>query len=712
MWHGRVVRGASCCLALAACVLTAFRADAEPPEAPSPEVILLPVPLPLTGNRDNQVRGTILRQLDRLRGQPDRRGVLVLRFDAIDDDDASASDFGRALELARFLTSGRLDGVKTVAWLPEGARGHAVLVALACDTIAMPATATLGPANEREPVVDDAMRAAYREIAARRRTVPSAVAVGLIDPATRVLRVTTDGGSEFVVEAALAEVEERATVVATERLEPVPLVFTGRRARELGFVGLLASSPAELARGLGVAERSLAADPSLEGGWKGVQVSLAGGITPDAVSRVRTRIERAVNDGANFICLRITSAGGAPEQSLVLANWLAGLDPARVRTVAWVPTEARGDAALVALACDELVMQPTAVLGGEGAAAIDQPRADAIAVAWRAGVATLRDRSWSLPLATILPGITVRRAEQQGTGRIEYFSKEEIDARKDRDEWRLGGEVGTSPLVLSGRRAEELGLTAHVVDDLAGLRRAYGLDEAMGIVEPGWADELLAALASPSLAWLLLLIGGAGLYIELKTPGVGFGGFVAMVAFIVYFWSQYLNGTAGWLEVMLFLAGFVCVLAEIFVLPGFGVLGLGGGLLVIASLVLASQSFIVPANDYQLRQMQWSLFGILAAVAGVAALAAVIHRWLPSTPGLRMMLLEPPSPDPVDDADANALVGAEGVTTTRLAMAGKARIAGEVRDVSSDGMLIDPGVAVRVVEVRGGRLVVRPVTLA
>jgi len=430
------------------------------------------------------------------------------------------------------------------------------------------------------------------------------------------------------------------------------------------------------------------------------------------VSRVRTRIERAVNDGANFICLRITSAGGAPEQSLVLANWLAGLDPARVRTVAWVPTEARGDAALVALACDELVMQPTAVLGGEGAAAIDQPRADAIAVAWRAGVATLRDRSWSLPLATILPGITVRRAEQQGTGRIEYFSKEEIDARKDRDEWRLGGEVGTSPLVLSGRRAEELGLTAHVVDDLAGLRRAYGLDEAMGIVEPGWADELLAALASPSLAWLLLLIGGAGLYIELKTPGVGFGGFVAMVAFIVYFWSQYLNGTAGWLEVMLFLAGFVCVLAEIFVLPGFGVLGLGGGLLVIASLVLASQSFIVPANDYQLRQMQWSLFGILAAVAGVAALAAVIHRWLPSTPGLRMMLLEPPSPDPVDDADANALVGAEGVTTTRLAMAGKARIAGEVRDVSSDGMLIDPGVAVRVVEVRGGRLVVRPVTLA
>ncbi len=707
---GRVV----CGMALAACLVTTAVAAGELPEPePQPsDAILLPVPLPLTGSRDVQIRGTILRQLDRLRGQPNKRGVLVLRFDASAADDASASDFGRALELARFLTGGRLAGVKTVAWLPEGARGHAVLVALACDTIAMPAAVELGPANTHEPVVDDAMRAAYREIAARRRTVPPAVAVAFIDPGLRILRVTTDAGSEFVAEAELPAVRERAAVIANERLEPAPLALTGRRARELGFVNLLASSPAELARGLGVAERSLVADPSLDGGWKGVQVALTGGISPESVSRVRNRIDRAISDGANFICLRIDSAGGAPEQSLVLANWLAGLDQARVRTVAWVPREARGDAALVALACDELVMLPTAVIGGEGAAVIDERRADAITVAWRAGVAKLRDRPWSLPLASVLPGITVRRAEQQGTGRVEYFSKVELDERKDREEWRLGGEVGTGPLLLAGRRAEELGLTAHVVDDLAGFRSAYGLSDEMGIVETGWADELLSALASPSLAWLLLLIGGAGLYIELKTPGVGFGGFVAMVAFIVYFWSQYLNGTSGWLEVMLFLAGLICVLAEIFVLPGFGVLGLGGGFLVIASLVLASQSFVLPANAYQLRQMQWSLVGILGAFVGVAMLAMLVHRWLPSTPGLRMMLLEPPPPDVLGDAEVEALIGAEGITTTRLAMAGKARIAGEVRDVSSDGLLIEPGVVVQVVEVRGGRLIVHPVTHA
>ena len=707
---GRGVAGRICRWLVLGAAMVPFGGAAcgADPEAAT-ETVALSLRLPITGTRDELIRGAILRQLDRLERRLPERGLLVLRFDT-EAADAGASDFGRALDLARFLTSPRLAGVKTVAWLPDGATGHAVLAALACDEIVMAPEAVFGPAAEAGAAIDESMRAAYREIAARRRTLPPAVAVGMLDGGVEVLRVSTDAGEEFVTRDGLKAVRDRAAVVNVEPLGPSPVALAGRRARELGFVARLAGSTAELARGLGVDERRLSGDPSLEGGWKGVQVVLAGVIGPDAVARTRSRIERAVDDGANFVCLRIESAGGAPDQSLVLANWLAGLDPARVRTVAWVPTEARGDAALVALACDELVMRPTAALGGEGAAAIDERQAEPLVVAWRGGVAKLRDRSWSLPLATVVPGLVVSRAEQQGTGRIEYFSATELAERPDRDEWRLGAELAAGPLRLDGRRAQELGLAGHVVDDFAGLRKAYGLEGDVALSEPGWADELLDALASPGLAWILLLVGMAGLYIELKTPGIGFGGFVSMVAFIIYFWSQYLHGTSGWLEVMLFLAGIICVLAEIFVLPGFGVLGLGGGLLVIASLVLASQSFVVPMNDYQMRQMQWSLVGLLGATAGVGVLAMLIQRWLPATPGLRSVLLQPPAEPAFDDAESLAdLVGVEGTTTSRLAPAGKARIGGEVRDVTSDGTLVEPGSAVEVVAVRGGRLVVRPI---
>ena len=675
----------------------------------SPAVVSLTVPLPLSGNRDTQLRASILRQLEQLASQPDRRGLLVLQFTATNPEMAAESDFARSLALARFLTDPQLARVKTVAFLPKGASGHAVLVALACEEIVMAPDAVLGPANRAEPRVDEAMRVAYREIAARRRTVPPPLAVALVDPASQVVRVSTEGGEQIVPGEKLPELRQREQILRVEELGPSPLALTGRQGRELGVVRLLASSPRELAQALNIDLAGLTIDPSLERGWQAAVVSLTGPVTAPTVTRVQSQLDEALASGANFLCLEIDSPGGTPEQSLVLARWLAEQNAGKVRTVAYVPRQARGDAALIALACDELVMQDEAVLGGEGAAVISPRQAEALAVAWREAVADREARPWSLPLALVLPGYAVNRMVQRTSGQTEYFSEAERQARGDQDTWQVEAPLPAGPLALDAAEAEDYGLAEPSVESFGELASRYGLGDDISQIEPGWADRLLDALASPGLAWLLLLIGGAGLYIELQTPGLGFGGFISMVAFIVYFWSQYLHGTSGWLEVMLFLAGLVCLAAEIFVVPGIGVLGLGGGLLLIASLVLASQSFVVPGNAYQVRQVQWSLLGILAAGLGVGVFGVLVRRWLPSTPVLRHVLLTPPEPEAGQPEEPlEKLIGADGFTTTRLAPAGQAEVAGQVRDVWSEGMLIEPGTPIRVSAVRSGRVLVLP----
>ena len=100
----------------------------------------------------------------------------------------------------------------------------------------------------------------------------------------------------------------------------------------------------------------------------------------------------------------------------------------------------------------------------------------------------------------------------------------------------------------------------------------------------------------------------------------------------------------------------------------------------------------------------------LAAV-GVAVFGVLLRRWLPRAPVLRNVLLEPPpaDADAVDSDHLEELLGLEGTATTRLVPAGKARIGGRVHDVTSDGQLIEPGAAVRVVEVRGGRVLVKAI---
>ncbi len=280
-----------------------------------------------------------------------------------------SSDFGKAYDLANFIAS--LSGATTVAYIPQTIKGHTVLVALACEQIVMAEDAQIGEAGIDEETITPAKRSVYADIASRHRTVPADLALGMLDPELEVWEVETDVSREFVLSSRLEELRKEKTFEMPKR----PLIpageaglFTGREARALGFVTLLAADRNAVAKALGLPRDTLDEDPSLEGAWRAVRVQLRGKITDHAVSQTQRVIQDAIaRRDVNFICVWIDSPGGAPESSISLANFLAGLDPGQRRTVAYIPQEARSDAAFIALACDHIVMHPDAILGGVGA---------------------------------------------------------------------------------------------------------------------------------------------------------------------------------------------------------------------------------------------------------------------------------------------------------------------------------------------------------
>lgn len=683
--------------------------------------MLLRLTLPITPQTNRRVERFVTQVMEQARAE-NIRPVIVLELyvPSTRQDKGRGSTFGTALELARFLSGDALAGATTVAYIPQPIEGHAVLVATACDRIILGPDATIGAAGVDEKQIDSFLLAGYEEIASRRKTVPTEIALAMLDPARKLLEVTTEAGSEFTTPEGLETLKEKRSVSNPRVLVPAgePGVFTADQGRRLGFVSHIAPDVRGVARAMELPPESLKETFLPPEALRAARIDLRGVIDAAKIEQAKRSIQRAIEkEAANFICLWIDSPGGSPTDSLGLANFLAmDLPSDQIHVVAYIPEMARADAALVALAADEVVVGPDAVFGGPGTYAPSRAEIDHIQTTIRDSLSKAENRTWSLPVAIIDPELAVYRSTRLGVE--EYFSDAERESQPDAEQWDRGAEVTTPGTAFQavGEQAVDFRLADKTLDSFDAFKAEYGLQDDPALVEPSWADQVIEGLASPWIAMLLLMIGGAGIIAELHAPGTGIGGFIALVAFSLFFWSQFLGGTAAWLEIILFLLGLGCLALEIFVIPGFGIFGLGGGVLIIVSVVLACQTFILPRNAYQFTQLQNSLLILSGSSIGIILAAVFINRWLPKIPLVGGIMLSPPTEEEkvlIEHNEAMVdyewLLGAEGVTTTRLAPSGKARFEDhQIVDVIAEGQMLPPGTKVVVTEVHGNRVLVEP----
>ncbi len=275
------------------------------------------------------------------------------------------------------------------------------------------------------------------------------------------------------------------------------------------------------------------------------------------------------------------------------------------------------------------------------------------------------------------------------------------------------------PLQLDSSDAMALGLAVRVVNGRDQLFDSYNVKDKPRTAQATWVHRLANTLNQPMVSSLLLFIGLFMLILELKLPGVGLPAIISALAFLLFFWSHYLGGTADQLEILLFLVGLVCLALELFVFPGFAVFGISGILLILVSVIMASHTFIWPTQEYEYRQMGQTLMQVTGAIITVSVAAVIVGRYFPSLPLFRRMILVPepidgpqdPTVKPSTSGDPGLffLLGETGRTTTALKPTGKARFGEMLVDVTADGFFIEPERLVEVIEVRGQRVIVKKV---
>ena len=491
---------------------------------------------------------------------------------------------------------------------------------------------------------------------------------------------------------------------------------------------LVASSLVVVAQSEGVAQDAPVEKPY----ERAVLIRFEGPITPLLEHFVFRKLDLAKRRNADLVIIEINSPGGFIDSSFNMATRLRDLDWAD--TVAFVPREAISGAAIVALGCDEIIMASDARIGDAGAIfqgedalfryAPEKIRSD-LARRIR-DLAAAKGRPPGLAEAMVDMDLVVYHVRNQETEETTLMTDPEIEASDEPTDWiKLKPVIESREahfLELNGKRAVELGLASSNASSRRELKNQLHVGGNLLVLQPTAVDTVVTILNFRLVTGLLLVIAVVALLIEASSPGIGLGGLVSGLCFAIFFWSRFLGGTAGWLEVTLFAVGVAFLALELFVIPGFGVAGVSGFLLMLTSVLMASQHFVVPSTGRELNTTVNSLTVIVGSGIGVFSAVMAISYFRGSIPILSWMALTPPDSDEqrvakTDDkeqplsATSNrqfpVQVGDWGVAESPLRPAGRVRFQDEYVDVVSDGAFVNVGRQVRIIKISGNRVQVR-----
>ncbi len=399
------------------------------------------------------------------------------------------------------------------------------------------------------------------------------------------------------------------------------------------------------------------------------------GLSP-YVSRV---ISEAEKNNVDAIIFKINTFGGRVDAATQIKDAILS---SKIKTVAFVNNRAISAGALIALSCITIVMAPGSNFGA--ATVVDQ-------TGQKVGE---KYQSYM-------------RSEMRSTAEKNGRPTDIAQAMVDERIVIPGLSDSTQLVTLTSEEAVKYKMADTIISKLDDVLKYLNLGNAEVIdIRTNWAEDVVRFLSHPIISSILLMIGFFGLLAEIKTPGWGLPGTAGLIALALFFGSSYILQLASIIEILMFIVGIILIAVEIFVLPGFGVPGILGIILVFASIF-----FSLLGGDPFINFETISLAIIQLTIAIIAAIIMVflLAKYLPKTSAFsKLVLSESEKADQgfVSYPSETSLIGKTGKALTVLRPAGIAEIDGKKYDVIADNEYIEPGKVIKVIRVEGIKVVV------
>jgi len=397
-------------------------------------------------------------------------------------------------------------------------------------------------------------------------------------------------------------------------------------------------------------------------------------------------LEEARELGADLILIHMNTYGGMLESADSIRTAILN---SGIPFWVFIDNNAASAGALISIACDSIYMRKGASIG---AATVVNQTGEALPDKYQSymrammrATAEAKGRDPEIAQAMVDPRIVIPGIVD--SGRVLTFTTSEAMANG-----YCEGEAETVEEVLAQAGIRDYRI---VRQELSGM------------------DKIIGFLINPFISGILIMIIIGGIYFELQTPGIGFPSAAALLAALMYFAPLYLEGLAEHWEILLFIGGLILLAVEIFALPGFGVAGIGGIILIVGGLTLAMIDNIgFEPSTFPLKGVVRAFFTVIIS----SFLAIVLSFWLgqkmltsPRFFGhLALDTTQQRSEGYLAVAEEyRSLVGRSGTAYTILRPAGKVEVDGDILDATAETGYIDQGTPVEVVGYLNAQLIVR-----
>ena len=403
-------------------------------------------------------------------------------------------------------------------------------------------------------------------------------------------------------------------------------------------------------------------------------------------------ISEAENDKAEYIIFTIDTFGGRVDAATKIKDAILN---SKIPTIAFINKRAISAGALISLSCDSIYMTSGGTIGAATAVDGSGKKTSEKVISYMreemASTAEANNRSREIASAMVDDEIEI---EFLVTISGDTLTSKEISGFK---EYKL--------ITLSTGHAVDLGIADSEINSFEDLLSHLEIPEAEVVDNStNWSEDIVRFFTSPTVAPLLMSLGFLGLMFEIKSPGFGVPGIGGLLCLGLFFGSHLLVGLADMTEILILGIGILLILAEVFIVPGFGITGISGIGFLLYGLFLILLGEYPQGSDYN--NAFWGLnIGIVGSLIAVIMFFKFIIKSKFYSKVIPVQTQKKSDGFSIS-AGYEKLIGEIGITKTALRPVGIMVISNKEYHCRSKGDFIEPNNEVKIEGVEENELIV------